>query len=569
MKHILLCVAVCFLSLLAWGQNSNSLSLYEGSTVLQVDVVASDMPADSLLAHSYLRVIKSEFGITPQSQYSSIMGSFYTSKVNLLPFVERADLQLDPTAENGIKVTLLVRVKPTDTQPKRVTAFKNPQLLPVLYNSERIYVTMRAAASEMVYTNHNTWFGAPNQMTNGNPLADSPSGAGWSAWLEGFGSLGVYGVFQVIPKINLHLYGGASYLISYSAGPELFSNRARIYAGVEDAFVGIVGGQKLKSGHSYRYNITYGRKSFTLADGWLLINTSMNGNNRAALQLNPRWAARELFTAGFAWNRILLQGFSLQPNELDILDSRTVIRGLNLEASSSWNGTLGVAYLSVPESKFRYYLPDGRVYGRQGLQVFNLRAYKTTSSQGGLFAKAEGGYQKNRNFDMQAWAYYGEVGWSFTNVKGAPALSYRYAHFGGDNPQSPSYNRWDALYTGGNGEQWVQGSVMYKLVQNSNEITHRLQMVYNPARKLQMVGQLWLFYADQLNNIGGNPALSVLTDKFYGTEFNYTLKYFHNRQWYFHLNAAYALPGRGVANALGTTKVGDWFSATLFARYSL
>ncbi|MGL4520410.1 MAG: alginate export family protein [Phocaeicola sp.] len=568
MKRVIMgCLAWLMVSTLCWSQTNNPASIYEGNMVQQVEFSFQNMPEDSLLADSYKKVIANEFAVPLQSQYSGVMSSYYNSKLNLLPFVKSSRITTLPTAENGVKITVYVTLKRKEEPTKSQNALQNKKMLPVLYNSERSYLTMRMAASEMVYTNHNTWFGNPGVMTNGNPLADSPTGTGWSAWLEGFASVGMYGVFNLVPKINLHLYGGASYLVSFSAGDELFTNKARIYGDVEDAFIGVVGGQQLKNGNRYRYNLTYGRKSFTLGDGWLITNTSMNGNNRAALQLNPRWAAKPSVTGSFAWNRIMIQGFSLKPNELPILNSHTTINGVNLEISNKKNGTLGFTYLTVPESRFKYYTPDGNVYSREGLEVYNLRLFKTTDSKGGLFVKSEVGYQRNRNFDMNAWAYYGEVGWKFAKAKGSPTLSYRYAHFDGDNPNSTSYNKWDALYTGGNGEQWVQGSGMYKVVQNSNEITHRIQAVLSPAKRIQLVGQFWLFYADEYNNIGGNPALSVMSDsKFYGTEYNLTMKYFHSQQWYFHFNAAYATPGSAIRNNVPDTS--DWFCATLFARYS-
>lgn len=567
MKRVIIgCLAWLMVSTLCWAQTNNPASIYEGNIVQQVEFSFENMPTDSLLADSYRKVIANEFAVPLQSQYSGVMSSYYNSKLNLLPFVKSSRISTLPTAENGVKITVFVVLKGKAEPSKSQSALQNRKMLPVLYNSERSYLTARFAASEMVYTNHNTWFGNPTVMTNGNPLADSPTGKGWSAWLEGFASAGIYGVFNLVPKINLHLYGGASYLVSFSAGDELFTNKARMYADVEDAFIGIVGGEQLKNGNRYRYNLTYGRKSFTLGDGWLITNTSMNGNNRAALQLNPRWAAKPSVTGSFAWNRVMIQGFSLKPNELPILNSETTINGVNLELSKK-NATVAFSYLTVPNSKFKYYTPDGNVYSREGLEVYNLRLFKTTDNKGGIFVKSEIGYQRNRNFDMNAWAYYGEIGWKFAKAKGSPTLSYRYAHFDGDNPNSSSYNRWDALYTGGNGEQWVQGSGMYKVVQNSNEITHRIQAVLSPAKRIQLVGQFWLFYADEYNNIGGNPALSTLSDsKFYGTEYNLTMKYFRSQQWYFHFNAAYATPGGAVKNSVADTK--DWFCATLFARYS-
>ncbi|QIK53442.1 hypothetical protein G7051_03395 [Dysgonomonas sp. HDW5B] len=567
MKQFIIGCLLLMTSMLVLAQNTNPTSIYEGYIIQHVDFSLNGLPTDTVLANSYRKAVESEFSIGQHSQYSAIMASYYTSKIDLLPFVEKSTLEVFPTVESGVKITVNVTFRSKEEQVRSQTDLKSKHQLPVLYNSRRAYLTMRVAASEMVYSNHNTWFGDPASMTAGNPLANSPTGDGWSAWLEGFASVGTYGVVKLTPKANLHLYGGASYLVSFSAGNELFSNKARIYAAVEDAFVGVVGGKQTSNGDHYKYNVTYGRKSFIMADGWLINNTSMNGYNRAALQLNPRWAARELLLGGFSWNRLMAQVFSVTPNDLDIINSETVINGINLEASNRTNGTLGFAYLSVPKSKFRYYSPDGTVYTRQGLQVYNLRLYKNSGLDGGVFLKSEVGYQTNKNFDMSSWAYYGELGWHFAKVKGSPAISYRYAHFGGDNPNSKSYNRWDALYTGGNGEQWVQGSVMFKIAQNSNEITHRIQAVYRPALKFQMVGQIWLFYADQLNNIGGNPALSTLKSKFYGTEYNFTLKYFYSRQWYFYMNTAYALPGSGIRENLSSSAK-DWFCATVFARYS-
>lgn len=566
MKPYIIGCLLLLISTLSYSQTNNPSSLYEGAIIQSVDFKFRNPPADTSLVEAYRKMIAGEFVVPLQSQYSAIMASFYTSKLNLLPFVNNAVLNVTPTSENQVALTIDIQLSTAEKSHKSETGIRNPQLLPVLYNSEHAYLTGKIAASEMVYTNDNTWFGQPTPMTTGNPLADHPSGKGFSGWLEGYGSIGMYGVYKLIPSINLHVYGGASYLVSFSAGNEIFTQKARIYGDVEDAFVGFVGGKQTSTGNKYRYNFTYGRKSFILGDGWLIVNTAMNGYNRGALQLNPRWASKQLITGGFNWNRLMLQLFSVKPNELDILNSKTTINGVNLEMNNGKYGLLGISYLTVPNSNFRYYLPDGSAYTRKGLEVYNLRLFRTTGPDGGLFFKGELGYQRNRHFEMNAWAYYGELGWNFAKVKGSPAVSYRFAHFGGDDPDSKSYNRWDALYTGGNGEQWVQGSVMYKLVQNSNENTHRIQAVYRPAQKLQMVGQVWLFYAPQLNNIGGNPALSTLKSKFYGTEYNLTLKYFPSRQWYFHLNAAYAQPGSAIKDNVADTK--NWFSATVFARYS-
>ncbi|MEF9986171.1 MAG: alginate export family protein [Bacteroidales bacterium] len=568
MKVIIIGCLFILISTFSFSQTNNPISIYEGMLIESVGFNFLDTTTiDSSLLNAYKQVIKQEFRVVAQTQFNSFMASYYISKLNLLSFVQTAKLNITLTPQNSI--TLIVNIilhTVEQTEKREENIAKNLKLFPVLYNSNSTYITLKAAASQMAYSNNNSWFAQPIQMTTGNPLAEAPSGRGYTGWVEGFGSIGLYGIIKIIPAINMHIYGGANYLVSFSAGRELFTDKSRIYGNIEEAFVGIIGGGHNKQGKNYLYNASYGRKQFTLGDGWLIINTSMNGYNKAALQLNPRWAAKSILQGGFTLNWLSIQGFSLKPNELDILNSKTTINGINLQLKNKSNGILGLSFLQIPHSNFKYYIPNGTVQTRKGLQVYNIRAFKGAPKAGGLFFKAEGGYQRNPNFDMSAWAYYGELGWNFAKTKGSPTISYRYAYFSGDNPDSKSYNKWDALYTGGNGEQWVQGSNMYKIIQNSNEITHRLQCVYQPFKKTQIVVQLWLFYAAQKNNIGGNPALSTLNSKFYGSEYNLTLKYFYSRNWYFHLNTAYTIPGCAIKGVVTNTK--NWFCLSFFARYS-
>ncbi|MEG0814397.1 MAG: alginate export family protein [Mucinivorans sp.] len=553
----------------ARAQSNNPLSIYEGARIDFVDFDYTNSPLDSLIALDLRTKVEGRFLLFPQTHFNSFMADYYTAQVNLIDGIEIATLNIESSSGNGIVVRLRVTFSQAlvDTKPRRRSLFTKIVDFPLLYSSSRTFLTLKFAASQMVYSNNNAWFARPNILTDGNPLATNPTGAGYSAWIEGFAAAGIYGIIKIIPKINLHLYGGANYLVSYSLGPELFTNKSRIYGETEEAFAGIIGGGRTKSGHIYRYNILYGRKQFVLGDGWLIINTSMNGDNRAALQINPRWAAKNLFQAGAMYDRLFVQIFRLQPNELPILNSNTVLQGINIELGTRDKILFGASYIAAPKSDFKYYLPTGKVYTRQGLQLYNLRFYRSSPPiTGGWFAKTEVGYQWNRNFKMNAFAFYAEAGWTFATRSNPWSVSYRYAYFSGDNPASSAYNRWDALYTGGTGEQWVQGSNMYKIVQNSNEESHRLQVTINPVRKLQVVGQLWLFYAPELLNLGGNPALSNLRSKFYGAEFNLTLKYFRSRHWYFHLNTAYTLPGGAIRdNVVG---VRNWFCLTAFARYS-
>lgn len=559
MKKLIVLIFI-FISYFSFSQSNNPISIYEGETINSIEFQFNNRDNDGVV-----KAVEGKFKIYPQSSYNTFLVEYYISQINLMGFVKSASCSVEPSSQGGVELTIKVVLSETVIENKRKSVLKDVALLPTLYSSKRTFLTSKLATSQMVYSNNNAWFAQPTPILNGNPLVDKPVGEGYTGWLEGFAMAGIYGITTIIPKYNIGVYGGASFMISYSAGRELFTDRSRFYGNFDDAYVGIVGGNRTKSGHNYLYNITYGRKQFILGDGWLIINTSMNGGDRAALQLNPRWATRELFSAGFSWDRISLGVFRLTPNELPILNSNTVINGVNVEFGNRDNMLLGASFLQVPQSSFKYYHPDGEITRRDGLQVYNLRIFKSTKS-GGLFFKAEGGYQRNSHFKMRSYAYYGELGWLFKSTQGSPSVSYRFSYFSGDDPNTKAYERWDALYTGGNGEQWVQGSNMYKMVQNSNEMTHRFQAIYKPMRKIEMVGQVWLFFAPEKLNLGGNPALSMLKGDYYGTEFNFTLKYFHSRSLYFHINTAVTLPGNAIKDSVENTK--NWFCLMGFVRYS-
>ena len=169
---------------------------------------------------------------------------------------------------------------------------------------------------------------------------------------------------------------------------------------------------------------------------------------------------------------------------------------------------------------------------------------------------------------MNAWGGYGELGWNFADKKYSPYITFRHSMFTGDDPETPEFERWDPLLSGGNGEEWIQGANHYKVVQISNVIAERLQLKLKPMQVMELVTQLWLFRAYSLNNFGGNPALSVLPEKSYGFELNTTVKYFPDKNWYFHGHIAYTVPGDGVKLSLNND-LSSWFSIMAFFTYTM
>lgn len=538
------------------------------SITIKIDNPSQDEAVNARAEDTVRRVM----GLFPGSRYSEDFISFAMSQARRSAGLANIRFEATLTPRGGVDLVFYLELPEAARAPegRGYVITRDPKDLPVIYDRNGTFLKLKVEALGLYYGNNNAWYGRPDLMLAGNPLVKGqPAGKGYDDWVEGYVHYGLYGITPL--TTNLYLYGGVSAISSVSYGQELFTDETREYTWFEDAYVGLLTGGTDAKGNRRSVNLTAGRQRFTLADAFLIANTAANGDERAALQANARWASDMLALAKFRYNEISLELFYVDPDELDLLDSQTRIAGVNLEAKPLRGLKLGAAYLGVPESDSLYYDPAGAVAGgREGLQLMDLRFTYTPRPLGvsGPFFGGEVARQTNRDFDMDARAAYAEIGYFFKNIPWTPAISYRPAYFSGDDPDTETYERWDPLLSGGTGEQWVQGANHFKVVQDSNVIAHRFQARLNVAPKIQLVPQYWIFQADSLNNIGGNPALSTLADNDYGQEFNITFKYFHSKNIYVHGHIAYTIPGTGVNEALGYDAK-DWTSFMLFVRYAL
>lgn len=504
----------------------------------------------------------------PGERFMQEAFDFMISRVRRSPSLSDAQYSLDFGPSGGVIVMVELTLKSAmpgdDTLPSASKA-----AFPVLYDSDGGFAKMKVVMFGLHYSNTNAWYGRPDLMLNGNPLVEGrPSGEGYEDWFETYLDVGIYGIAPVSKKT--YIYGSLSTMFTFSTGQELFTNETRSYFGIDEAFAGIVTGNTSEDGNRWVFNASAGRQRFTLADGFLIANTAGNGGERAALQANARWASDFLALLQFKYNETKIELFQVDPDELPILDSHTKINGINIEDSSLPGMSLAASYLEVPTSEAGYFLPDGTRLSREGLRVSDVRARWQPKPTGmtGPFIAGEYARQSNENFPMHATGYYAELGYAFAQTAWVPTLSYRYSRFSGDDPNTPfRYERWDGLLAGGNGEQWVQGINHFKVVQIGNVAAQRFQLRLRPNPKLEFVPQVWLFKADSVLNLGGNPALSFLNGTDYGYEFNITAKYFHSRNLYLHGHIAVTYPGDAVKAALSGTQE-EWWSTMFFARYS-
>lgn len=481
------------------------------------------------------------------------------------PAVADATYDADFGPTGRVILNVVLTLSPAEEAAQARGAFSSGRLsdLPVLYDAEGRFAKVKLESLALYYGNDNAWYGRPDLMLAGNPLVDGkPSGRGYEDWIEGFAHFGVYGITPV--RGPLHFYAGLSAIASASLGQELFTDETREHIGMEDAYAGFVTGSTSEAGDRWVLNVSGGRQRFLLGDGFLIANTSANGQDRAALQSNPRWASDMLWLAQLRFNQTKFELFYLDPDELPILDTGTAIEGVNLESRVAHGLEVGAAFLRVPRSSFGYFTLM-ETFTRKGLQVYDLRLRWQPNTQAGVFLAAEAAMQRNEHFPMRAWGMYAEGGWIFAGARWSPTLSYRYARFTGDDPDTRRFERWDPLLSGGTGEQWVQGINHFKVVQDSNLVAHRFQARLRPTPQIELVPQFWVFRAESSTNLGGNPALSFLDSRDLGTELNLTAKYFPSRRIFIQGHVAATFPGSATKRALGRD-AHTWWSTMLFVR---
>jgi hypothetical protein len=166
---------------------------------------------------------------------------------------------------------------------------------------------------------------------------------------------------------------------------------------------------------------------------------------------------------------------------------------------------------------------------------------------------------------MSALAYYATVGYIRKSLPWRPSLSYRFASFSGDDPDTATYERFDPLMSTGLGN-WLQGLSFGKLYRNANLNTHRIQANVAPRAGMNLTFTWHQLRADELNNLGGNAALSQLSSRDIGEELTATLRWAIDRNLYLQLVASRAVPGQAL-KAIGADEPWSTLQASLYLSY--
>jgi Alginate export len=400
--------------------------------------------------------------------------------------------------------------------------------------------------------NFDATFGA---FTFGNslytdPKPDEPSGNLTANWLEG--SLKPSLSATYVTRSSAEVYGAASAVgeRTYGASPTLVGGDANSF-GVEDMYIGWRSGNSLTGLGENALDFTIGRSRYRLGHLFLVGDGSSEGGTRGGYWTNARQAFKFAAIGRFKHSNNTVEAFYLEKDELPESDSSTKLAGVNYEYAFSEDSTVGATYMKLSANPSVN--PE-----RDGLRVYNLRAYVAPFSNKALSFEAE--YAKEDNgalLDSVAWNFL--AAWQLEG-RWTPKISYRYALFEGDDPDTSTNESFDGLLTGFyDWGTWWQGEIAGEyFVSNSNLVSHQLRAHVTPRDDISM----GLIYYDFLLDKVAAPGDS----KHVANELDWYMDWSVNDNILVSFVGAWASPGKAVEASSGRTD--SFLYGMVFVAYS-
>lgn len=547
-----------------WAQGLGNIEVpapLQGGLLTQVSIELEGSTGSVERDDAIRRDAANAITLLPGGVFNPMLADAAVVRGRRLPGVRNARWDLRSTVNpEGLELTLTLELSGSAVRKQGV--FQRGDDFPVLYQSDRTFFSATINGGSGFFSDANPWFGHPEAFTSRNPLVQEPAlGAqtGSSAtWTEQYVEYGVNGMTQ-LGESSFYAYGAVSGLTAFSAGRDIFRDDTRTTSGIEKAYGGVlyVDPRGRMSG-----TISVGRQNFTLNDGFLVAQygSQYNAGPRPGVYLAPRTTHDKSILAQLSVGKWGFKAFRLDPNEYEPLESGTVLDGLNGRYSITPSFYWDVTLLRVPESRTRYSRPGLDPFTREGLQVAAVHArWADRERLPGVWLETEIVRQTHADFDMEAWGWYGTAGYLWREAEWTPSLSYRYASLDGDDPSTATYERYDGLFSGGLNE-WLQGITINKALTNANRRTHRVRFNVSPKPGLNLTLDWFDHRAVELNNLGGNPAISTLASRDLGSELQFVARWPIARRLYFVGVLSHAMPGTAIKAATPDGKAKPWSS---------
>jgi hypothetical protein len=371
-----------------------------------------------------------------------------------------------------------------------------------------------------------------------------------SNWMEGF----VKGGFDLTHKLS----GGSEIYAAltgvgertWNAPPPLVGGEASSF-GVEDAYIGWRSGTSLGLGEN-AVDLVVGRTQYKLGHGMLIYDGASEGGSRGGFWSGARKAYEFAAVGRVKAGPTMIEAFYLDRDELPENDSDSKTWGVNFEYSWNEDNTLGATYSQWSANELRE--------SRDGMDLIDLRAYLTPiPSLAALSFELEYAIEDNGDLiDSTAWN--AQVGWQLETVW-KPKISFRYAVFEGDDPNSDANEAFDGLWTGFyDWGSWWQGEIAGEyFASNSNLISNQFRVHAKPT---DAIGTGLILFDFKLDN---TESAGVTSDNL-ATELDWYMDWTMNDNFTLSFVAAYAHPGQAVEQGFGRDE--DFYYGMIYVAYS-
>jgi hypothetical protein len=295
---------------------------------------------------------------------------------------------------------------------------------------------------------------------------------------------------------------------------------------LEDAALGWKSGDLLADLGENALDLSVGRQSIRIGDGFMILEGTANGGRRGASVLGPRTAFEQTAVA-----RI-----NTQPIRADLFRARAVVDqtltrdsdnphseffGANVEWFESshkdhgrfeyderlwYAGLMALHFTEADSTGGRNFSfadgGNGSALGanRDGLNVYSARVGGAVLPMLPDFSLyGEYGVQRNDEAlrKVRANAWYIEPQYKLSMLPWSPRIGYRYGRFSGDaNPNDQTDKSWDPLFPG-NGPRgigtWTQGEIYgrYTGLGNSNLEVHQIHVKAVPIEDTLRLGAIF------------------------------------------------------------------------------
>jgi len=394
-------------------------------------------------------------------------------------------------------------------------------------------------------------FGFANSYFN-NPKGAEPENLS-DQWFEGFVKPSLSGTYKLASSSEF--YGKVSVVgeRTYGSAPELYGPDVSSFS-PDDAYVGWQSGNSVGSSENL-IDVSAGRLPFQLGHGMLLYDGAAEGGSRGGYWTN----ARKAFAFG-ALGRVKpgphkIELFYLDKDDLNENDTGTRLWGANYELTGKQT-TVGLTYM-------HFWAHQDVKPGRDGLDVFDVRADSAPIPDvPDLSFQFE--YAAERNGDVlhsNAWNLLGA--YEFSTLPWKPKLSYRYASFEGDKPNTTANEAFDPLLPGfSDWGSWWQGEIAGEyFLSNSNLLSHQFRAHVTPNDK---IGGGLIFYDFRIDQPGSYGP--TVTDDHAAFEGDLYVDWKATKNVIVSVVGAFADPGTAVQQLTGRTKVFTY--GMLYVAYS-